>query len=220
MKVVIFGVGQLAEVIGHYLENDPRFEIAGFVVDNAYLPDTAHFAGKPVVAWERITEVYPPKEYALLGPISYRKNNNLRKERYLEGKSLGYKFASFVHPSSHVTGARIGENSILLEDCTVQPFATLGVCSILWSKVHIGHHAQVDDYCFFASFCGVAGNARIGERVFFGGQTGVTDNLSVGDGCIIGAGAIVTQDMAPNSVAVGANIRVLKNAAHRLSRHL
>ncbi len=217
MKVILFGAGQFVEVISHYLQQDTSFEIAGYTVDRDYLPDAAEILGKPVIAWEDMPERFPPDEYVILGPISYQNNNRLRKDRYQEGKALGYKFATYVHPSSHVSGAQIGENSIILEECTVQPFAKLGVCSILWSKVHIGHHAVIGDYCFFASFCGIAGNARVGERVFFGGQTGLVDNTIVGEGCYIGAGTVITKNLAENSAALANNYRVIEGAADRFA---
>ncbi|RKE94183.1 acetyltransferase [Sulfitobacter guttiformis] len=220
MQIIVFGVGQLSEVISYYLEQDPAVNVAGYTVDRAFIPDTGKFLDKPVAAWEDISQHFPPDQYQLLGPISYYDNNRLRKQRYLEGKALGYSFASYVHPSSHIGGAQIGENSVVLEECTVQPFAILGVCSILWSKVHIGHHTQVSDYCFFASFCGVAGNARIGERVFFGGQTGLVDNTTVGDGCIVAAGTIITKNLPANSFATTQKARVLADAADRFANKL
>lgn len=220
MDVVLFGVGQLAEVMTDYLREDPNINLVGYTVDRGFLPEKNEFKGRPIVAWEDITTTFPCDRFHLLGPVSYRDNNRFRRDRYLEAKAKGYRFVSFIHPSSHVVGAEIGENSIILEDCTVQPYAKIGACSILWSKVHIGHHAQIGDYCFFASFCGIAGNARVGDCTFFGGQSGLIDNLSVGSDCIIGAGTTLTCSVPDGSVAVARDVRIIKGAARRFARTL
>lgn len=218
--MIVFGAGQLAEVLTHYLSEDPAFNLVGYTVDRSFLPEKREFKGRPVVAWEDIESAYPPDRFHLLGPVSYKDNNRFRRDRYLEAKAKGYQFASFIHPSSHIAGAEIGENSIILEECTVQPYAKIGVCSILWSKVHIGHHAQIGDFCFFASFCGIAGNARVGDCTFFGGQSGLIDNLSVGADCIIAAGTTLTKSVPDGSVAATRGVRIIKNAAKRFARTL
>lgn len=218
--VVIFGAGQIAQVLSAYLEAAPEFNLLGCVVDRAYLPEGRTLGHLPVVAWETLEQDFPPGRVKLLGPISYRDNNKLRRDRYLDAKRRGYDFATYIHPSSHVLGAEIGENSIVLEECTVQPHARLGVGSILWSKVHIGHHTTIGDNCFFASFCGIAGNCTVGSCTFFGGHTGLVDNCSVGADCIIGAGTVLHKPLSDGSVAYAPETRIIENAARRFSRLL
>ncbi|MDU8909791.1 hypothetical protein [Aestuariicoccus sp. MJ-SS9] len=220
MDVIVFGVGQLAEVVGHYLDNHSDLTVAGYTVDPDFLPTEPEFRGKPVVPWDRIAQDFPPDRYQLIGPVSYRDNNRFRRDRYLEGKAMGYRFASFIHPTAQVETPHVGENSVILEECTVQPFSRLGVCSILWSKVHIGHHARIGDYCFMASFCGIAGNVRVGDCVFFGGMSGVTDNLTVGSDCIVGADTVVTRDLADGALAAARGIRVIEGGARRFGKRL
>lgn len=220
LDIILFGVGQIAEVMAHYVQQDPALNLVGFTVDRQYLPPSGAFKGLPVAAWEDVSSTFPPHLIRLLGPVSYRGNNTFRRDRHLEAREKGYRFASYVHPSSHVGGAEIGENSVILEDCTVQPYARLGAGTILWSKVHIGHHAQIGDFCFFASFCGIAGNARVGDCTFFGGQTGLADNRSVGSGCIVGAGTVLTEDVPDGALAVARGVRIVQNGARRFARTL
>lgn len=220
MDVILFGVGQIAEVMAHYIEDDPGLNLVGFVVDRQYLPASCDFKGLPVAAWDDVRRTFSPDQVRLLGPVSYRGNNKFRRDRHIEAKEMGYRFASYIHPSSHVSGALVGENSVILEDCTVQPYARLGVGTILWSKVHIGHHATVGDFCFFASFCGIAGNARVGDCTFFGGQTGLADNLSVGSDCIVGAGTVLTENVPDGALAVARGVRIVQNGARRFARTL
>lgn len=218
--VVIFGAGQLAEVLAFYLEADPDLTVVGYTVDRAFMPESGRFGNLPIVAWETIEQHFPPDQVQILGPLSYRDNNRFRRDRYLEGKRRGYDFASYIHPSSHVAGAHIGENSIILEECTVQPFARLGACSVLWSKVHIGHHTEIGDACFFASYCGIAGNCRVGSCCFFGGHSGLVDNCSVGSDCIVTAGTVITRSVPEGAVAFDRKLQIVEKAARRFARKL
>lgn len=220
MDLILFGVGQIAEVMAHYIREEPALSLVGFVVDREYLPASREFKALPVAAWDEVETVFPPDKVRILGPVSYRGNNTFRRDRHRQAREMGYRFASYVHPSSHVGGAEIGENSVILEECTVQPYARLGVGTILWSKVHIGHHAQVGDFCFFASFCGIAGNARVGDCTFFGGQSGLVDNLGVGSNCIVGAGTILTENVPDGALAVSRGVRIVPNGARRFARTL
>ena len=149
--LVIFGSGDIAQLAHFYFCGDSDYEVVAFTVDMAYLKE-AHFCGLPVVAFEEITELYPPDQYELFIALSYSRLNALRKEKYLAAKSLGYRLASYV--SSHATvlnAGQIGDNCFIFEDNTVQPFVNIGNNVTLWSGNHIGHHSTIKDHCFLAS---------------------------------------------------------------------
>lgn len=54
------------------------------------------------------------------------------------------------------------------------------------------------------------GDIVIGRDVWIGCRAIVTAGVTIGDGCIIGAGSIVTRDLPPGSVAVGAPARIVR----------
>jgi acetyltransferase-like isoleucine patch superfamily enzyme len=49
----------------------------------------------------------------------------------------------------------------------------------------------------------------VGRDVWLGARVMVTAGVTIGDGCIVGAGAIVTRDLPPYRIAVGAPARVV-----------
>ena len=185
-KVVIFGIGQLAQTVTVYLERESSHEIAGYVVDAAYRNGLTEFMGRPVFDWESLEKSFAPEDGVLFGPISYRGLNRFRRDRYLEGKARGYSFLSFIHPASHVYTDDIGENCLVLEANTIQPCVRIGNNVMIWSGNHIGHHTEIGDHSFLTSHVGISGNCRIGSGCFFAGKSGVADNVRVGDGCLIG----------------------------------
>ncbi len=51
---------------------------------------------------------------------------------------------------------------------------------------------------------------KIGDDVWLGAGSIVLDGVTIGKGSVVGAGAVITKDIPPNSVAVGAPARVIK----------
>ena len=52
---------------------------------------------------------------------------------------------------------------------------------------------------------------RIGDNVWLGVRVIVLPGVSIGDGSVIGAGSVVTDDIPPRSLAVGAPARVIRS---------
>lgn len=214
--LIIFGTGDIAQLAHYYFSTDSEYEVAAFTVDSAYLSEPL-FCGLPVIAFEEITTLYPPKEFELFVALSYSKLNAVRKEKFLAAKSLGYKMASFI--SSHATllnNGLIGENCFILEDNTVQPFVNIGDNVTLWSGNHIGHHSIIMNHCFIASQVVISGGVTIGEQCFIGVNATLRDHIKVGEKCVIGAGALLLQDAEPEGVYMGVSTERSKVPSTRL----
>ncbi len=215
--IVIFGAGQIAEVAKVYIDAHSPDRIVGFTVDAAFQKsDTFH--GLPLVAWDRLEQSFPPGSVKLLGPISYRSLNEFRRDRHVEGKRRGYEFASFVHPASHIYTQDIGENCFILEANVIQPFVRIGAGVMMWSGNHIGHHAQVGDYCFLSAHVGLGSGVRLGERCFLAGKVGVDSGFEIGAGSFLGGGAVVKKNLPPESVVPGPSDRIAPYSSSRLKR--
>jgi acetyltransferase-like isoleucine patch superfamily enzyme len=197
--VVIFGVGQIAEIAKVYLDRFGEDRVVGFTVDEAFSTGP-EFRGLPVVAWERLESRFPPGSVELLGPLSYQRLNEFRRDRHNEGKARGYAFASFIHPSTHNLAESVGENCFILENCTLQPCVRIGDGVMIWSASHIGHHSVVADFCFLSAQIGLASGVRIGEGCFIGGQAGIENGVTVGAASYIDARARIRRDVPPESV--------------------
>ena len=124
--LVIFGTGEIAQLAQYYFSKDTDYEIVAFTVDAEYI-DANEYCGLPVVPFEEIAKHYPPTNYNLFVALSYSNLNQIRKEKYLNAKSLGYRFASYISSFATVLNDfKIGENCFILEDNTIQPFVTIG----------------------------------------------------------------------------------------------
>lgn len=199
--IVLFGAGSTAEVVTAYLEAHTEHRVIAYTVDQAYL-HTDRFNGQPLVAWEALPAQYPPGRVELLGPLGYHRMNRIRRERYLQAKAAGYRFASYVHPSVELLQVDLGDNCVILGDVRVEPYTHIGSNVTIWSKAHIGHHTWISDHCFIGPGAGLGGRSHVGERCVFAPHAALVPGVRLGNACFLGPNALVLKDAADNSVFV------------------
>ncbi|MFN3237963.1 MAG: acetyltransferase [Pseudomonadales bacterium] len=197
-KVIIFGLGKISEIANYYLEHDSKHEIVAFTVDPEYMSGDT-FLGRPVLDFSTLEESHPPGEYSLFIPISYHKINQTRAQKYLDAKSRGYDFISFISSQCQCHADSIGENCFIFENNVIQPFTRIGDNCIIWSGNHIGHHSVIEDHCFISSHAVISGNVKVGVFSFIGVNATLRDNITIGKSNVIGAGSLIlsnTEDLS------------------------
>ncbi len=217
-EVVLFGIGDIAEVMYYFLTHDSEHQVVAFTVDKAYLDKTELF-GLPVVPFENIQEQYPPDRYAMFVAVGYNQMNQLRKQKYLEAKAKGYQLISYVSSRTRLwPDAQIGENCCVMEDMTIQPFVTIGNNVILWSGNHIGHHTTIGDHCFITSHVVISGGVNVGECCFFGVNATIRDHIEIAPHCLIGAGALILKSTREGEVYVGPSATRLEKTSDQIRK--
>lgn len=199
-RVVVFGVGPIAELAHFYLTHDSPHDVVGFTVDSEYLRDSS-FRGLPVVPFETLDERHAPDDVSLFLPISFKRMNHVRAERVASAKARGYELISYV--SSRATtfpGFECGENCFILEDNTIQPFVRVGDDVILWSGNHVGHHSVIEDHVMVTSHVVISGGCTIEPHCFLGVNSTIRDETVIGRETLVGAGVTILHDTAPHSV--------------------
>ena len=199
-QIIVFGTGEIAELADFYFTRDSEFEVVGFTVDGAYLKQP-EFRGRPVLPFERIVERFPPQHYGLFVAVSYAKLNAVRTAKVAAARARGYRLVSYLSSRATVfPGFAPKENCFILEDNTIQPFASVGANVTLRSGNHIGHHSIIEDDVFLASQVVVSGGVRIGQGSFVGVNVTIRDHVTIGKQCVLGAGALVLEDQPDFSV--------------------
>ncbi len=104
-------------------------------------------------------------------------------------------------------------------------FLNMGVMIASERLVEIGEHCMIANGCFITdsshryddpvkpvTWQGFTskGPTRLGDNVWLGTNVAVMSGVSIGERCVIGAGSVVTGDIEPFSVAVGAPARVIR----------
>jgi sugar O-acyltransferase (sialic acid O-acetyltransferase NeuD family) len=188
-----------------------RPPVFAFTVTKEYL-EGDHFEGKPLVAFEDLTEKYPPGDYALFAPIV---DSKLRKSIYDQGKAMGYKFVTYIHPSATVAAnAEIGDNCFIFEDNTIQPFVKIGNNCVLWSGNHIGHHGTVKDHVFFTSHVVLAGHCVVESFAYLGVNSTIRDATTIAEGTFVAMSAAITKNTEEWGLYMGIPAKKVKTLDH------
>lgn len=201
--VVVFGVGEFAEVAAAYLENDSPHTVVAFTLDRQFCEEDA-FAGRPLIPYDSLAEQYPPGKALMLVAIGFSGLNEVRQGIYERCKAAGYEFVSYVCSQAVEWGhTTVGENSFVFENNVLQPFCRIGNNCVLWSGNHIGHHAVIEDHCFITSHVVVSGGTVVGRNCFVGVNATLADHIRIGENCVIGGGALVLKDAEPGGAYFG-----------------
>ena len=198
--LVIFGTGQIAELAWFYFTHDSAYQPVAFTVDRAFVDgDTFHHL--PIVPFDELPQRYAPQDVQVFIALSYAKVNAVRTQKVKEVREAGYRCASYVSSRATVfPDFVVGENCLILEDNTIQPFARIGHNVTLWSGNHIGHHSVIEDNCFISSHVVISGGVRVGAGSFIGVNSTIRDHVTIGERCVIGAGSLLVADAEPEGV--------------------
>lgn len=209
-KVIIFGIGDIAELAHYYFENDSEYSVAGFTVDSGYR-NTETFCDLPVVDFDNIEKQFPPDTYQMFIAISYAGMNDVRTEKVNQAKKKSYTLANYISSRATVlVDLDHQENCFILEDNTIQPFVKIGNNVTLWSGNHIGHHSTIGDNTFISSHVVISGGVHVGNNCFMGVNSTTFDHVSILDYSLIAASALVTKDTEKYGVYVGSPAKKVK----------
>lgn len=193
-KVVIFGVGQWAELAHFYLTHDSPHDVVAFTVDGEFLK-ALEYKGLPVVPFDEVQQRYPPEGYAMFIPMSFKRMNHARAEKYEQAREKGYGLISYVSSKATVwPGFRCGDNCFIFEDNTIQPFVEIGSNVVMWSGNHIGHHSRIKDHVMITSHVVISGCTTIEPYCFFGVNAAVRDETVIARETLVGMGVTILKD--------------------------
>jgi len=193
-KVVVFGVSQWAELAHFYLTNDSPHEVVAFTLDSDYIERT-QYKDLGVVPFEEVEQHYSPDEFKMFIPMSFKKMNHIRADKYSEAKKKGYELISYVSSKATVfPGFECGDNCFILEDNTIQPFVKIGSNVVLWSGNHIGHGTVIKDHVMITSHVVISGCCTIEPYCFFGVNATVREETIVAHDTLVGMSVAILKD--------------------------
>jgi sugar O-acyltransferase (sialic acid O-acetyltransferase NeuD family) len=216
-KLIIFGLGDIAQIAHYYFNIDSEHEVVAFTVDQKYIT-SAEYEGKPVEPFGEIEGKYPPDEFKMFIAVGYSKMNRIRMRKYEEAKQKGYELVSYVSSRcSYLSQFSCGENCFIFEDNTIQPFVKIGNNVILWSGNHIGHHSIIEDHNFISSHVVVSGHCHVHSFCFIGVNASIGHEVTVASETLIGAGVVLTKDTVEKGVYVPAKSILLEKKSDEIN---
>lgn len=199
-KLVIVGSTTNARLAKWYFENDTDYEVCAFSVHARFMNDGT-FEGLPVVPFEELERHYPPSDYEAFVAVGYTKMNTIREELYFATKSKGYVLPNYISSKcSFLTQEDIGDNNLILEDNTVQPFVRIGSNNVLWSGNHIGHDTVICDNITITSHVVISGYCEIKNNCFLGVNATLHNEVCLSVKTLVAAGAVISKSSIEKGV--------------------
>lgn len=200
-KTVIYGNGSMARVLYSYARH--VMDIAGFTVDEVCTAGADSFCGLPLVPFNKVHEVFSPKDFNLIIAVGYADMNDLRERKYAAARTLGYSFESYIHPSVFIHDeVSIADNCIVLDHVSIHPGSRIETGTFISSNVNIGHDCVVGSMSWINGGVMIAGGCSIGSGCFFGVNSSVGHGVSVGSRNFIAANTLVNKNTKDHEVYI------------------
>jgi len=164
-----------------------------------------------VSALENILDTY--KEKITSSHLEYDRRNSALP--LLDTKDIDAR----IEPGSIIrTHAVIGKQAVIMMGAVINIGAVVGEKTMIDMNAVLGARATIGKNCHIGAGAVVAGVLEppsatpviIEDDVLVGANAVILEGVRVGKGAVVAAGAIVTTDVAPNTVVAGSPARVIK----------
>lgn len=185
-KLLIYGIGRLAEYASFVFEHDSEYEIIGSCMEKEYLQkNKIQDTGTKV--YEEIQDLLLKEDHYLFIAVG---NNLVRERIYSNAKERGIRMATYISSKASTwPNLETGDNCFIGEGSVIQPFSKIGSNSILFGA-RLGHHTVIGDHTLLSGPT-IGGNVKIGDYTFIGLNAVVLQNLDIGPKNIIGMGVAI-----------------------------
>jgi bifunctional UDP-N-acetylglucosamine pyrophosphorylase/glucosamine-1-phosphate N-acetyltransferase len=169
-------------------------------------PETVYFAHDTVV--ENDVEIEP---FVVFGPgVTVKSGARLRSHSHLEGATVAS--GAIIGPFARLRpGARIGENVhignfVEVKNTLMEKGAKANHLTYL-GDARVGPGANIGAGTITCNYDGFTkALTDIGAGAFIGSDTALVAPVKVGDGAITAAGSVITQDIAPDALAIARGV--------------
>lgn len=200
-RLCIVGAGDHAHVVADTALETGRFRLVGFADElGARTFDDAFQV--PVVHVDETSF-----QQLAADVIVVAVGNNAVRQRLARAliNELGQTLAeAIVHPRAFVSSrATIGRGTVICAGATVNTEASVGENCIVNTGATVDHHCHVSNDVHVAPGAHLAGNVTVGEGTLVGLASCVLPHKTIGAWATVGAGAVVINDVARASTAIG-----------------
>lgn len=187
----------MAKLLYHFAKID--FSVKAFTVD-AHCIETNQLETLPVIPFEDIASEYPAADHKMIIAVGFIQMNELRQQRFLQAKEMGYEFINYIHPSVSLNNVIIGINNIILDYVSIHPGSVIGNSNFISSNTNIGHDCEIGDACWINSGTGIGGGTSIKDNCFFGINATIGHGIVLKEKTFIGANSLQDKDTEVDSV--------------------
>src|SRR5262249_34157797 len=199
-RIILAGNAVTAQILHSYLVGDARYELVGLTVDDEYVSSGLLTAIRSVPTSEA-KQAFSPSDCRVVMAIGYDNLNRVRESMFFRLKTMGYVMETYVHPQAQVHSANpLGEGCVILPGAVIEPYATVGANTMVWTNVTLAHHCSIAEHCWIAAGTVVSGQAKVLRNSFLGVNSTIVNDVTVSEYTIVGASAMVSKDTKPHTV--------------------
>jgi sugar O-acyltransferase (sialic acid O-acetyltransferase NeuD family) len=209
-KIRIFGAGVRGQVIADLLawRFSDAYRLDGFY-DDKPAPDGRGPGGAPILgSVARGLEELPSSSgvAAFFALGTYRSWRNCELMQALQHQHV--TIATLVSPAAFVSpSASIGPGAFVMDGVFIGAHARIGALFGANAGSVVEHHAWIGDNVLLGSSVAIAGSAKVNNHCFIGTNATILPRVEIGAGVLVGSGSVVTRDLPPGVVALGAPAR-------------
>lgn len=198
-NILVIGTGGLArEFTSYFSEFSERLSIIGYSSSNY---DEHHKFGLPGKFFKGdIT----PELVGTYDAVIAIGNPFIKKKIAAELRSLGFRFPSFIHPTSTVSKrTTLCEGTIISPNCMVSPNVVINSFSYLNFGVGVGHDTIIGEFCQINPGCQLGGSSVIGDETLIGSGSTILQGIRIGNKVTIAAGSVVFSAVSDGATMMG-----------------
>ncbi|NQU06716.1 MAG: hypothetical protein HQ568_11530 [Calditrichaeota bacterium] len=208
-----WGSGQIVtSVIEDINEVESTWEIVGFL--NDFEEIGSKIGAYPVVGTTSEAFEYADKGLYLHYAMRNAKFARSRIQRFKNMNIPNEAFATFIHPTAHVSGNLvIGKGSLLSAQVFLSVGSKISNHNHLYGNSLISHDTTLEDFAWVAGSATVGARCLIGEGAHLGTNCSLREDVKIGAYAIVGIGAVIIQDVGEGDIAVGNPARIIGNVS-------
>ena len=187
------------EVLNYIQEDNPLFNIKGFLDDNANVLNRFNLNVKIIES----PFTYKPKSneafIAAIGDpkLRFEYTKTLRDVHNVD-------FATVAHPKANIAKfSTLGIGSIIAPNVGISVNVVIGDFTNIQEYTVIGHDVVIGKWCQINSHCTIAGGAIIGNFVTIHPNSVITSKAQISDGVTVASGSVVIGKIPPNVTILG-----------------
>jgi len=194
--IVLYGIGIMAHYVTKVIEKHDLFNIAAYSADEEYIQEE-QFLGKPLVPFGKVQDLFPPKDFAMLLLIGYKRMRD-RATMFSKAKVKGYSLANCIAGNvNYFDDLILGENNIIFSGTYIGVGTAIGNNNVIRPNVYIGHNVSMGDHCYISPGCNIGGSCVLEDMSFLGLGSTITDGRTIARENLVGAGSLILKDTEP-----------------------
>ncbi|MBF0124383.1 MAG: acetyltransferase [Magnetococcales bacterium] len=208
--LIMGGGGHAAVVVEALLRQRPEVRIVGIIDER---PEQARSRVWPaeVLGGDEQLARFSPQQVWLVNGIGSVGMAAPRRQMFEQGKRLGYRFLSVIHPTAVVAAqVQLGEGVQIMAGAILQPGCGVGDNSIINTRASIDHDCQIGAHSHIAPGVVLCGGVSVGHESHIGAGAVVVQGLRIGMRSIVGAGAAVLHHVADSHRVIGVPAREMQ----------